>query len=135
MPIDNQTPATGRYYEEDGSVVNIADVLGSANEIVTTVTVTGASPQTVDIPLPAVLQPNGQYVVSINNTGLAGVTVSVQSKETFGATEVYGELTSFTVAAGSAKITPVQGWLIGEAGRLALTSSSDIALTLRIRKV
>ncbi len=133
--IDHMSAASGRMLREDGGITNIADVLGSANAIVVDSLVAGASPKAVDVPIPAVLQPNGQYVITINNTGLAGANVSVQVKETFGESEIYAELTSFTVASGAAKATPVQGWLIGEAGRLVVTSTSDIALAVRVRRV
>jgi hypothetical protein len=95
-----------------------------------------------DIPLPTTLQPDAVYLIVINNVStVTALTVVVKSKETFGEAVKYPELTRFTVPADSVKSYLVQGWLIGEAGRLTLSNDTVLGAaegftsSIRIRKV
>jgi|GEM_PF-4754351 len=95
----------------------------------------GAATANIDIPLPETLNPGSLYIISIENTSPSNnFTVVVQNKETFG-TAKYPELTRFIVPASIAKSVLVQGWFIGEAGRLALSSDyGNITASIRVRK-
>jgi hypothetical protein len=96
----------------------------------------------LDIPLPRELQLDAKYVVVIRNPSTeTALTVKVKNKESFGANVVYPEVISIAVPVNSIKFAIVEGWMLGEAGRLTLTNDAATGLAgaftadIRIRKV
>lgn len=167
MNINQMSPQTGRYLKEDNTAVNLAERMEAIyNALITNkdagVQLTGTNIQVydgtatwansaavgtivdIDFPLPTPLQGNALYEVVVTNpSGVTDLTVRVKNKETFGGTARYPELTSFPVAANSpdGKAVLVQGWLLGEGGRLSLSNdtalgaSDGFTANVRIRKV
>lgn len=95
----------------------------------------------LDVVLPEPLQEQSLYVVVVYNpSAVTGLAVSVKGKETFGSA-VYPVLTSFAVEAGASKQVLVQGWLVGEGGRLSLSNDTVLGASdgftayVRIRQV
>lgn len=81
----------------------------------------------IDVSLPYMFQPRAKYlIITQNPSAVTALTVKVKSKETFGGTSYYPELSSIAVPVNTAKATVVEGWMIGEGGRLTL--SNDTAL-------
>lgn len=123
--------------------------LKGSNEQVFDGTVTWANSEavnsikTVDIALPDTLQKDGLYEIIVTNPSTeTTLTVSVKNKETF-SVEKYPELKSISVPADSidGKANIVQGWLLGEAGRLTLSNDTAVGAAgtfvaeVRVRKI
>ncbi|MHB1001900.1 MAG: hypothetical protein ACYC27_21885 [Armatimonadota bacterium] len=98
----------------------------------------------IDITLPTVLQGSALYMITVTNPStVTALTVSVKNKSTFGGTAKYPELTRFGVQANAAdgRSVLVQGWMLGEGGRLTLSNdtalggSDGFTAYVRIRKV
>lgn len=98
----------------------------------------------IDITLPAVLQGNALYMVTVTNPStVSAITVVMRNKGTFGGTARYPELTRFGVPANSpdGRSMLVQGWMLGEGARLSLSNdtilggSDGFTAYVRIRKV
>ncbi len=80
-----------------------------------------------DVALPTPLQRQAMYLITIiNPSTVTALNVKVQTKETISAVDHYADLTSFSVAANGKTSTLVQGWLLGAAGRLALTNATAL---------
>jgi hypothetical protein len=135
--VDSTRDAIKVIQPQDQSNVNIYDgtAVWANDALINTIV-------NKDITLPTTLQPNGMYEIIIDNVSAdTALTVVVKGKETFGETAKYPTLTTFTVAASTTKAYLVEGWMIGEAGRLSL--SNDTALgaaagftaNIRVRKV
>lgn len=97
----------------------------------------------IDIALPAILQRDSRYLVTVTNPSAeSDLTVKVRGKETLGATARYPELTSFAVGKSlpDGKSVVVQGWMLGEAGRLVITNDTALGVAgaftayIRVRK-
>lgn len=95
----------------------------------------------IDIALPSPLQSDAKYLISIiNPSAVTALTVKVKNKETFGAAQ-YPELTTFSVPATTDKAVLVEGWMLGEAGRLTLSNDTVLGAAdgftanVRVRKV
>lgn len=129
---------TGKKFIWDGSawaqVKNPVEVLGTNQQVGNDLTATWADSAAVntvvnvDVALPTVLQGNAKYEVIIYNpSAVTTLTVVAQNKAaSLGGGDRYAELTRWTVLTSSTKAVLVEGWLIGSAGRLAL--SNDTAL-------
>ncbi len=96
----------------------------------------------VDVPLPAKLDPEARYAVSVYNPGAVGVTVRLQNKETLGGAARFPQVLQFTVAAGATSAPQiVQGFLLGESpARLAvsndaLNGASPFNVAVRVRRL
>lgn len=96
----------------------------------------------LDVVLPDSLQGQALYLVTVHNpSAVTGLSVTVKGKETLGGAAVYSELTSFVVGADSSKQVLVQGWLLGEGGRLTLSNDTALGATdgfiayIRVRQV
>ncbi len=96
----------------------------------------------IDVALPSALQ--NLYLISVTNPSTeSALTVKVLNKETLGGSAKYPELTRFSVAVNSpdGKSVLVQGWLLGEAGRLVLSNDTALGASggftayVRVRKV
>ncbi len=88
-----------------------------------------ATVETVAVPIPADVQKDALYLVSVNNpTALAtSVTVTFNNGVKFGgSTTDYSEVTSVDVASGAVKSYLVQGWLLGDAAA-QISVSNDAA--------
>lgn len=88
-----------------------------------------ATVETVAVPIPADVQKDALYLVSVNNpSGLAtSVTVTFNNGMKFGgSTPEYSEVTSVNVASGAVKSYLVQGWLLGDADA-QISASNDAA--------
>jgi len=97
----------------------------------------------VDIALPSILQGDALYLVIVTNPStVTAVTVAVRNKETFDVAR-YPELASFNIPVNTpeGKAVLVQGWMLGEAGRLTLSNDTALGLGegftayIRVRKV
>lgn len=85
--------------------------------------------ETVAVPIPAQVQKDALYLVSVSNpTALAtSVTVAFNNGVLFGgSTTAYSEVTSVDVASGAVKSYLVQGWLLGDASA-QISASNDAA--------
>lgn len=98
----------------------------------------------IDIPLPTYIQKDALYVITVTNPSVdSDLTVIVKNKETFNGTASYPEVTRFGVAKTSSdgKALLVQGFLLGEAGRISISNDAAIGVSgaftgyVRVRKV
>lgn len=98
----------------------------------------------LEVPLPASLQGDALYLISITNPSTeTALTVRVRTKETLNAVARYPELTSFGVAVNTpdGKSVLVQGWMLGEAGRLSISNDTVLGAAgaftafVRVRKI
>lgn len=99
----------------------------------------------VDVALTGALAGNGLYVVTIFNASTdSQISCSMQNVETFDSVTKYATVQSslnpLVVPASSSRSWLIQGWLVGEAGRLVLTNATAIEATdaevyVRIRRV
>lgn len=81
----------------------------------------------LDIPSPCKLQGEAIYLLTITNpSSVSALTVSVRNKESFGGTARYPELAKYGIAAGlwDGRSVLMQGWLLGEGGRLSISNDS-----------
>lgn len=98
--------------------------------------------KTITITFPTILQQEGLYLVTVNNTSTeSSLTVIVQNQETLNGTTRFPELTRFGVGASlpDGKSVVVQGMCLTAGSRLVI--SNDTALTtaftigIAVRKV
>jgi hypothetical protein len=161
MPdINSYAPRSGRMIRENGTVVNEADGIQSdgsrfVSQIGSNVQIADATAAwansaaagtavNLDVVLPTKLQSDALYEVTVTNPSAeSDLTVVIKNKETFGGTARYPELTRFGVLKNNpdGKSVVVQGWLLGEAGRLSLSNDTALGLSgsftayVRARKV
>lgn len=96
-----------------------------------------------DITLPSLLQGDALYEIIVTNPStVSDITVVVKNKETFNAIARYPELTRFGVVKNTdGKVILVQGWMLGEGGRLTLSNDTVLGVSdgftayVRVRKV
>lgn len=80
----------------------------------------------VDVPLPAVLNKDSSYKITIiNPSASTSLSVTVRNKETLNSTAYYPRLTSFGVSYSDAVDSIVQG-LFGESARLVITNNGAL---------
>lgn len=99
---------------------------------------------TAEIPLPSTLQGDARYVVTIlNPSTVTALTVRPENRETFAGTARYADLPTFTVPVSSPEGVSrvVEGFLVGEAGRLTLSNDTVLGVAggftanIRVRRV
>lgn len=97
----------------------------------------------IDIDLPTNLQKDAKYVVTVTNpSSVTGISVIVKNKETFDVAR-YPKLTEISVPVNTPDglSVVVDGWLVGEGGRLTLINDTALGLTdgftayVRVRKI
>jgi hypothetical protein len=135
------------FWNTDGSAVDGRyQIVGSNAKIADTTAVwaNSAAANTavnIDVALPSPLQGDAKYSIAIvNPSAVTALTIEVKNKETFG-TAQYPEVTTINVPISTSKAVVVEGWLLGEAGRLALSNDTVLGAAdgftanIRVRKV
>lgn len=134
--ITTYEPASGRYLKENNTTANIANIWGDTGVQVFdgTATMNGTTPVVVAVASPAVLSRNGNYLITIINPSASRTaTITVQNVMTFSAVANVINLTSFTCAPSINQCAVVQGWLIGDSGKLSIVYDGAGTDTVNIR--
>jgi hypothetical protein len=135
------------FWNTDGSAVDGRyQIVGSNAKIADTTAVwaNSAAANTavnVDVDLPSPLQGDAKYSIAIvNPSAVTALTIKVKNKETFG-TAQYPEVTTINIPVNTSKSVIVEGWMLGEAGRLTLSNDTVLGVAdgftanIRARKV
>jgi hypothetical protein len=136
------------FVDKDKKVKARTFAVGSNEQVIDTTVAwansdAAGTTKTVDVTLPDELQGDAKYLVIVTNPSTeTTLTVKTQNKETFGSAK-YPEVASIAIPANTpeGKGTIVEGWLLGEAGRLVLSNDTAIGLTgaftaeVRVRKL
>ncbi len=83
--------------------------------------------KTLDIALPEILQEQALYEIVVTNPSTeSDLTVVVANKHTLGGSAKYPEVARFSVLKNSTngRAVVVQGWLLGEGGRLSISNDT-----------
>lgn len=83
--------------------------------------------QSTNVTLPAQLQKDALYLVSVQNPSSLGtsVTVTLNNMIDFGAGPIAANVTSVSVPSGTTKSYLVQGWLMGDAAAQIVASNDS----------
>jgi hypothetical protein len=135
------------FWNTDGSAVDGRyQIVGSNAKIADTTAIWANSAAVntevnADIDLPSPLQGDAKYSIAIvNPSTVTAITIKVKNKETFGAAQ-YPELTTINIPVNTSKAVVVEGWLLGESGRLTLSNDTVLGAAdgftanIRVRKV
>ena len=139
MDKDTMPVGSGRVMKEDGSIVNLADILTAGYVATGSVSwaQSDANVKTFDITPPTDCAAGQSYLVSIYNPSTVNISVTISNMINFGGSTEESELVAssdFTVPAAMAVSKVVQGMLPGVTTRLmfALSSSAPAAFSAKI---